>query len=385
LSLLAPVARGEVVLVGLEPALPARQVEPALRALLDHSLAELVETDGVRCVQAHGVLLDSVAAGVPEGQRPTLGEAAARLLQGALPEPEDETPAGRARLTLLAPHIARLVARAPGERTAALSVRAARQVHETGDYTTALDMARATATAAVPALGEDHPLVLDAQDAQGRALLALARYDESAEVHRRVLEARERVLGPDHPDTLSSCHGLQQPLHGLGRGEEAERLLRRAIEGRRRVLGEDSPQTLLARAHLLEVLAEQGKSQEVDRHADVVRDCERFLPPDHLTTVLARHSHAEALRRLGRFEEAAPVAERALADRIRLQGPEHPWTLSVLCLTGLVARGRGRNAEAIAVYERLIEARSRVLGPGHAFVTEHREDMARWRAETPDS
>ncbi|WP_369169381.1 tetratricopeptide repeat protein [Streptomyces sp. R28] len=385
LSLLAPVARGEVALDGLEPALLAGNLEPALRALLDHSLAELVEAEGVRCVQAHGVLLDSVAAGVPTVQRATLGEAAARLLEGALPEPGGETTVGRAGLTLLAPHAARLVAMAPGQRTTALAVRVVRQVHEVGAYTAALNMARVTASVATRALGEDHPLVLDAQEAQGRALLALARYSESAEVHRRTLEVRERVLGPDHPDTLSSCHGLQQPLYCLGRGAEAERLLRRAIEGRRRVLGEDSPDTLLARANLLEVLAEQGKSEEVDRGADVVGDCERFLPPDHLTTVMARHSHAEALRRLERFEEAAPVAARALADRIRLQGPDHPWTLSVLCLTGMVARGRGRTAEAVAIYERLIEERSRVLGPGHPFVTEHREDLARWQAEIPDS
>lgn len=61
LSVLVPVARGEVTLVGLEPALRAERLEPALKGLIDHSLAELVSVDGARCVRAHGVLLDSVA------------------------------------------------------------------------------------------------------------------------------------------------------------------------------------------------------------------------------------------------------------------------------------------------------------------------------------
>lgn len=70
LSLLMPAARGTVAgPEHLDPPLPPDRVEPALRALLDHSLAELVETDGHRCVQAHGVLLDSVAAGVSDAQR----------------------------------------------------------------------------------------------------------------------------------------------------------------------------------------------------------------------------------------------------------------------------------------------------------------------------
>lgn len=385
LRLLLPVARGEVSVDGLEPGLPASQLEPALRGLLDHSLVELVEVDGERCVRAHGVLLDSVAAGVPETQRAALGEAGARLLEGVLPEPEPEASQSRRLLMLLAPHAARLVGIAPGERTAALAVRVVRQVHEAGDYAAALEMARSIGTATARALGEEHRLTLTARETEALTLLRLARYTESAELHRRTLEARERVLGPDHPDTLSSCFGLQQPLAQLDRVEEAEALLRRAIEGRRRVLGEDSSQTLMARGMHLQVLGQLGWTEEFDRAAAVIEDCERFLAPDHPCTVNARHAYAEALGTLGRFAEAEPVAERVLADWTRLRGPDHPMSLLALCLTGKIAHGSGRTAEAVAIYERLIEARSRVLGPGHPFLTEHREDIARWKAETPGS
>ena len=63
LSLLMPVAQGGGGLEHLDPRLDRRPRRPACAALLDHSLIDMVETDGHRCVKAHGVLLDSVAAG----------------------------------------------------------------------------------------------------------------------------------------------------------------------------------------------------------------------------------------------------------------------------------------------------------------------------------
>lgn len=45
--------------------LPRARTETALRALLDQSLSELVDAAGARCVQSHGILLDSVLAATP--------------------------------------------------------------------------------------------------------------------------------------------------------------------------------------------------------------------------------------------------------------------------------------------------------------------------------
>ena len=93
LSVLVPVARGEVTVDGLEPALRPEQLEPALKGLIDHSLADLVTVDGARCVRAHGVLLDSVAEGVPEDRRAIVADAAASLLEAALPGEGSDSPA----------------------------------------------------------------------------------------------------------------------------------------------------------------------------------------------------------------------------------------------------------------------------------------------------
>ncbi|KUL32081.1 tetratricopeptide repeat protein [Streptomyces regalis] len=375
LEVLAPVARAAVAIEGLEPA----RVEPALRGLLDHSLAELVVVaDAVRCVRAHGVLLDSVAAGIPRGQRPALAEAAAGLLEAALPE----TAENRTRLTLLAPHTVALLKAEPGERTAALAVRVVRAVHEAGDGPATLALACDVVRVTDTALGALHPVTLDAQDAQAKALTRMGRWAESAELFSTVIERREQTLGPDHPDTLRSYRYFRQPLALLSRMEEAEHFLCRALDGQRRLLGENSPETLDTWTSLLELLSATGRERELETEAAALIDaCERELPAGHPTTAVARHSYADSLRELGRHAEADPLTGSVLADHIRNHGPDHPLTLTALCLKARVAHGLGRFDEAVGTLKEVIERRERVLGPEHPLVVENHEWLTAWQAE----
>ncbi|MGV9855742.1 tetratricopeptide repeat protein [Streptomyces sp. NPDC003442] len=381
LSVLMPVARGEVDFGHLDPPLAADRVEPALRGLLDHSLIGMVEADGRRCVEAHGVLLDSVAAGVPDAQRAALAEGAGRLLEAALP-PDEAVPTGTPTgWELFAPHISRLLRTAPGERPVGLAVRITRLMRHAGNHPGALKQARYAADAAERCLGREHPVFLAARDAEAWALHYLAHFSDAEAVHRQTLAARERILGPDHPETLRSHLGLALSLNLVGRNEEAVRSFRSAVDGQRRVLGADAAETLFSRVSTLEPLSQLGRSGEFDEAAQVIEDCAQLLPPDHLTTVLAHHCYGEGLRVLGRYAEAESVARRTLADRTRLQGPEHPLTLAVLSLTARVARGLGKYGEAIATLQELIERREQVLGSEHLFVIENREWLAEWQAE----
>ncbi|MGO4421996.1 tetratricopeptide repeat protein, partial [Streptomyces sp. MCAF7] len=301
LAVLSPASLGATGL------LDAVRVEPALRGLLDHSLATLVSapggTDGeqpVRCVQVHGVLLDSVASGTPAEQRPALAEAAATLLEAALPT---DGGVGDGFVALLVPHSVRLLREGDvrtAERVVGLAVRLAERVHEGGDYAAALALAQEAAGAAELVLGAEHRLTLSARHRIGRSLFRLGRYEESEELHRHVLQVRERVLGPDHPDTLDSCFALRQPLHLMQRYEEDLVLLRRAAGGQQRVLGAAHPKTLKSRAILTVLLTEVGADQEFGRTAaDTVADCEQALGRDHPTTLDARLNYAYGLLQFG--------------------------------------------------------------------------------------
>jgi tetratricopeptide (TPR) repeat protein len=381
LSVLAPVARGDIVAEGLEPALTAGKLEPALRGLLDHSLAELVEVDGARCVRAHGVLLDSVAVWLVEGQRLVLAEVAAALLEAALPERGAESGAV-SRLAVLAPHARELLEKVPSERTAALAVRTVWQVFDAGEIAAAVELAPWVAQRSETLLGPQNRTTLDARHVEAVALNRMGHYAESEALYRSVIASRELVLGPDHPDTLSSCYGLTWPLFLAGRAEEAEGWARRALDGQRRVLGEEDPETLLTWANVIEIRPYVGKAQEFIPEADaLIRTCERVLPSDHLAMLIARHNYAEGLRALQRYEEAEPLARRVLADYIRLRGADHPISLAALTLTARIARGLERFDEAVATLGEVIGRRERVLGAEHPFVVENREWLAEWQAE----
>ncbi len=382
LAILGPASLAETGL------LDKGRIEPALRGLINHSLATIVSAptgaDGerpVRCLQVHGVLLDSVASGTPTEQWAALTEAAALLLESALPA-EAGSGSGDGYMALLVPHAAGLLRRVTGgaaaEQVVDLTVRLSERIHENGDYAAALALAQEAAGTAERVLGADHALTLSALQRTGRSLFRLGRIAESENVHSRVLGVRERVLGPDHPDTLESCHGLQQPLFRMGRKKEALAFLRRTADARRSVLGVDDPNALKSRAMLVEGLAVCGKEEEFDRTSpQTVEDCTRFLGADHPTAMSARHAYAFGVYRFGRALKAEPLARQILADRERIQGVDHPKTLGVLHLLGGVTADLGQWDEAIRFTQRCVDGRERALGAQHPFVIEAHSQLAR--------
>ncbi len=69
-----------------------------------------------------------------------------------------------------------------------------------------------------------------------------------------------------------------------------------------------------------------------------------------------------ALYQLGRFAEAAPLAQQAVDRRTALQGAEHPATLKALHGQAQLFHAQGKNAESETLYRRILEARERTLG-----------------------
>ncbi|MGC0316960.1 tetratricopeptide repeat protein [Kitasatospora acidiphila] len=301
---LAVLARTSVDAAGLDradPALDSTQLEASLRALLDHSLSSLVEiptgdtVPPTRCIQSHGVLLDSVASATPAQQRQILIKAALQLLNSALPE--GSSPSGdRERLRLLVPHSTALLRRTTPETASAatrLAVRVAAQIHDASDYEAALALANAAAETSQRLQGPDHPDTLAARHQAGESLQRLGRIQQAEDLLRTVLTDRERVLGPDHPDTLLTTVALAMVLFLLSRYAESLTHLRQAINGQQHVLGEGDPQTLRSRALILEYLAQAGELEEFTCAGQAtVADCERFLGPDHPVTVIAYSNYA---------------------------------------------------------------------------------------------
>jgi PST family polysaccharide transporter len=94
-------------------------------------------------------------------------------------------------------------------------------------------------------------------------------------------------------------------------------------------------------------------------------DRERTLGPNHPHTLASRANLAYAYGQAGWMTRAIPLYERTYADWRRLLGPDHPRTLRSSNYLASAYRGAGRLVEAIPLYERTLAGRERLLGPDH--------------------
>ncbi|MCM1948503.1 tetratricopeptide repeat protein [Streptomyces sp. G2] len=371
---------------GLHPS----RVESALRGLLDHSLAELVP-GRVRCLRVHGIVLDSVGRATPAEQRERLAAMAVRLLGAVLPEvPErgEQDPV----VILLVPHVIALLRRAVGwgvgtavvEEAADRALRLVVAVHRSGDYASALTLAREALDVVTPCLSADNVFVLRLRTRVGRALFRLGRFEESAVLCQEVLDDCERVLGPDALDTLEACRRLGSPLFNLGRLREAVDLSRRVVRGREGILGAHHPLTLMVRKDLLEMAGHPDAGSLRDRDEilatgpGVIADCRSAYGEEHPLTYGAELNYAYALSAAGRPLEALPHAREALAGYER-STPGHPVLLNVRRTLGVTLHALGRQEEAVEQLEIVTEGRIRLLGPAHPWTVSAQELLREYR------
>ena len=237
-------------------------------------------------------------------------------------------------------------------------------------------------------LGPDHPDTATSCNNLAAVYHAQGRYSEAEPLHQRALAIRERVLGPDHPDTATSCNNLAGVYHDQGRYSEAELLYQRALAIRERVLGPDHPDTATSCNNLAGVYHAQGATARPSRSISAPwpsanASWGRTIPtpppaaitwpwstmpralqrgraalsarPGHLRTRPgagpSRHRHgcnnlAAVYRAQGRYSEAEPLYQRALAICERVLGPDHPYTATVMENYVDLLRQMHRDAEA---------------------------------------
>jgi len=91
---------------------------------------------------------------------------------------------------------------------------------------------------------------------------------------------------------------------------------------------------------------------------------------DPVALAEAAHLNQEAstLYIAGKYTEAEPLYQRALAIQEKLLGPEHPDVAMSLYNLALVCRYQGRYAEAEPLLKRSLAIREKALGPEHPAV-----------------
>ncbi len=92
----------------------------------------------------------------------------------------------------------------------------------------------------------------------------------------------------------------------------------------------------------------------------------------------ARKLHEESvrLRRAGKYEEARPLAERALEIREKALEPDHPDVAGSLNDLAILYRNKGDYAKAEPLYQRSLAIREKALGPEHPDVAASLNNLA---------
>ncbi|MBY8882662.1 tetratricopeptide repeat protein [Actinacidiphila acidipaludis] len=398
----APVPRA--VLSGHHPAPDAEpatgerfwdRAETALRALLDNSLVSAHSYAGpspqagtTPCLQVHGLVLESVHAGIEPDERPEYLRTAVHLLGAALPG--EASPADFPRLRLLVPHVAALlhhVDPATCPQAAALGVRTAQLVCEAGDYRGAVELATLTGDVSERLRGPDHPDTMAARHHQGDYLRRLGAYHAAEHVLRRVHARRAATLGTRRHETLETAAALSSTLFLMGRSEESLTWIRRAIDGQRRTLGNDHAETLRSRAYALEFLAHAGRTETFLRDGPAtIADAEHSLGADHVVTAIAYSNYAYGLLRTDTPKDVKlAAAERALQARVHLYGEGHPLVHSAKLVLSWARSQAGDHMSALALMREALDGRERFLGASHPLTVKARVLYAERLSEAGDT
>jgi CHAT domain-containing protein/Tfp pilus assembly protein PilF len=82
------------------------------------------------------------------------------------------------------------------------------------------------------------------------------------------------------------------------------------------------------------------------------------------------------LRLAGKYDEALPIAERALETRERELGPDHPDVAAAINNLAVLYANKGEYAKAEPLYQRALVIREKALGPEHPDVAQSLNNLA---------
>jgi tetratricopeptide (TPR) repeat protein len=155
-------------------------------------------------------------------------------------------------------------------------------------------------------------------------------------------------------------------LFDQGQYHDAEVVLAEVLKERESVLGPEHPDTLAARHYLARAVLMQGRDAEAEKeYRELVRLRAKVLGPEHPDTLTSRNNLAASLNFQGKYSEAEAEYRAVLKLREKVLGPAHPDTLANLNnLAGMLSR-QGKFAEAETEYLAVIKLKEKVLGAEH--------------------
>ncbi len=138
----------------------------------------------------------------------------------------------------------------------------------------------------------------------------------------------------------------------------------------------DTPHTAWLAEHSAAYLTEQGHPEQAEPlAARAVAARERLDGADHPDTLTARETHIRAALNADHLAEAGPLAERNATDRERVLGPDHPDTLTSRETLARAYQRAGHLDHATDLFQQNLADRRRILGEDHPDTLESRHRL----------
>jgi hypothetical protein len=136
---------------------------------------------------------------------------------------------------------------------------------------------------------------------------------------------------------------------------------------------------ITARQVLVELaVTRHDTADTITQYQQLLTDRTRIQGPDHPDTLSTRSNLAYWLGESGRIDDAITQLQQLLTDRTRVLGPDHPETLSTRSNLATALGKSGRVDDAITQFQQLLTDHTRLLGPDHPDTLTTRNDLAYW-------
>ncbi len=195
----------------------------------------------------------------------------------------------------------------------------------------------------------------------------VGNFTEAFRLDREVASHWEDVGGNDQR-ALAAYINMARSFYGMGAYRAGLEVIERWRPALQESMGSGHSQVLLAeRTHAI-LLRKLGRLDEAAALADenTQRVHKRF-GPNHEFSVVSSLTYANVLRQMGQLDSAL---EQVVSAQKRYEahfGPQHPLTLIVLVNQAIILRARNELAEARRLDERCYQDLAEVLTPEHPY------------------
>jgi hypothetical protein len=275
---------------------------------------------------------------------------------------------GSDRITLLVPHLARILDHLDGSRRAIRSV--CGKLIAVAEALEGVNTAHSRAIlwacihkGLLATKGQGHQL-LGTLSKLATALNELGDAHQAAHLHRQAAIGFEYLLGPDDPNTLASRSNFASALHNLDELRHSAHLQAKTLADCQRVLDADHPHTMISRDHLTHV-------------QDDLRRQRRVLQP-----TARRHDHNYAIHLLSALQTIRSSCEDALAYCRQVLGRDHSCTMLCSNLHTEIRKNQDRVRQVILnPTAHNHTEHEHILDTCHLNVIRARNDLAGLRAQ----